>query len=122
MDKVYETVLVIKPTIEEDQLGKVVDAVKGLLKKNKAKFLYEESWGKKKLAYEIRKYKRAYYHLIHFEAGPEVIAKLERYYRLSEDIIRSMTMIPEPKAQKALEQKWMKKELLKKESADGKSE
>ena len=122
MRNIYETMMVIKPTIDESQIKDVIDKVKELFEKNDAEIIHEEDWGKKKLAYEIRRYKRAYYHLIHFEAGPEVIAKLERYYRLSEDIIRSMTMIPEPKAQKALEQKWMKKELLKKESADGKSE
>lgn len=111
--------MVVKPTIEEDQLEKVVGKVKKFLEKNNAKILHEESWGKKRLAYEILKYKRAYYYLMNFEAGPDVIRKLERHYRLSEEIIRSMTIVPTSKALKKIKLGWKKETITTEESADG---
>jgi small subunit ribosomal protein S6 len=119
METIYETVMVVKPTIEEDQLENVVEKVKKFLMKNNAKILHEESWGKKRLAYEIQKYKRAYYYLLNFEAGPDVIRKLERHYRLSEDIIRSMTIAPTSKAMKKIKLSWRKETITTEESADG---
>ena len=117
--QIYETVMVIRPTMEEDELKNVVEAVKKFLKKNEAEVLHEDSWGKKRLAYEIQKYKRAYYYLMDFEAGPEVLQKLEKYYRLSEDIIRSITIIPKPKTVKELRLSWKKDEVTREDSADG---
>ncbi len=111
--------MVVKPTIEEEQLEKVVEKVKKFLEKNNAKILHEESWGKKRLAYEIQKYKRAYYYLIHFEAGPDVIRRLERHYRLSEDVIRSLTIAPTSKGLKKIKLSWKKETITTEESADG---
>ena len=119
MQKIYETVMVVKPTMEEDQVSGVVETVKKFLKKNNANILHEESWGKKRLAYEIGRYKRAYYYLMNFEAGPDVLKKLERHYRLSENIIRSLTIVPKPKALEQIRLKWKKEEIIKKESVDG---
>ena len=44
--------------------------------------------GMKKLAYEIRKNKEGYYIVIYFEADASIISKLERYYRITENIIK----------------------------------
>jgi len=119
MGKFYETVMVVKPTIEEDQLKNVVETVRKLLEKNNANILHEESWGKKRLAYEILKYKRAYYYQMNFEADPEVLKKLERHYRLSEDIIRHLTIIQKPSALKALQATLKKENSTTEEGADG---
>ena len=44
--------------------------------------------GKKKLAYEIKKFNEATYMLFNFEAKPDSIAELERVYRITDDIIK----------------------------------
>ena len=44
--------------------------------------------GKKKLAYEIKKFSEATYLLFNFEAKPDFIAELERIYRITDDIIK----------------------------------
>ena len=48
--------------------------------------------GKRKLAYEIDKNKEAYYVVFYFEANPSLIAELERNYRITDDIIKFMTI------------------------------
>lgn len=120
MLRTYEAVLAIKPTLDEDQVGEVVNVVRKLLVEYNAEIINEVNWGKKKLAYEILKYKRAYYFLFNFEAEQEVLVKLNRHCRLSEDIIRSMTIILKTKALKEL-QKTLKTKKTLEESADGES-
>ena len=44
--------------------------------------------GKKKLAYEIKKFKEATYMLFNFESKPEAIDEIERVYRITDDIIK----------------------------------
>ncbi|MCI8412034.1 MAG: 30S ribosomal protein S6, partial [Clostridia bacterium] len=47
-----------------------------------------ENMGKKKLAYEIKKFSEATYMLFNFEAKPDSITELERVYRITDDIIK----------------------------------
>ena len=47
-----------------------------------------EELGKRKLAYEIKKNKEAYYVVINFESNPAAIAELERNYRIDDQIIK----------------------------------
>ena len=60
-----------------------------------------ENWGKKKLAYEIKRNKEGIYVLIGYELDPKLIQRLERYCSLNEQIIKFMTVraedIPEPR-------------------------
>ena len=51
-----------------------------------------EELGKKRLAYEIKKFKEATYMLFNFEAKPESIAELERNYRITDEVIKFMTV------------------------------
>ena len=48
--------------------------------------------GKKKLAYEIKKNKEGYYVVINFESNPELIKELERVYRITDDVIKFLTI------------------------------
>ena len=48
--------------------------------------------GKKKLAYEIQKNKEGYYVVFNFEANPDLISELERNYRITDEVIKFMTI------------------------------
>jgi len=48
--------------------------------------------GKRKLAYEINKNKEAYYVQFNFESNPEAIAELERIYRITDDVLKFITI------------------------------
>ena len=48
--------------------------------------------GKRKLAYEVKKQKEGYYQVFNFEANPELIKELERNYRITDEIIKFMTI------------------------------
>lgn len=87
----YETIFLVKDDITEEQRNAVVDLIKQYLTEN-ANITGEENIGKKKLAYEIRKYQYAYYYIIYFNGKASVIPELERKYRTNEDILKFITV------------------------------
>ncbi len=87
----YETIFLIKDDITEEQRNAVVDTIKQYLNEN-ASITGEENIGKKKLAYEIRRYEYAYYYLIYFNGKDSIIPGLEKNYRTNEDILKYITV------------------------------
>lgn len=83
----YETIILIKNDIEEEERNKVIAIIKDYLKEN-GKITKLESIGLRKLAYEVRGYEEAYYYLIEFESEPDIIAELERKYRITDEILK----------------------------------
>jgi len=99
----YESLLVFNPDLEnkqiEDELGKIGPQIE----KMGGKVVSVEHMQRRDLAYEINKHKKGYYVLIQFQGLPGSIKELERYYRLMDSILRSITLFLEPAmlAQKA---------------------
>ena len=87
----YETIFLMKDDITEEQRNAVVDTIRQYLNEN-AKIANEEDIGKRKLAYDIRKYQYAYYYIIYFNGKASVIPELERNYRTNEDIIKHIVV------------------------------
>jgi len=87
----YESVIIINPNIDEEGVKSLTDRFTNLIN-NDGKVEKVENLGKRKLAYEVKKQKEAYYEVIYFEAKPEVISELERNYRITDDVIKFMTM------------------------------
>ena len=83
----YESIIIINPTCTDEAIKALEEKVTGLINAN-GKVESVENMGKKKLAYEIRKNKEAFYMLFNFEAKPEHIAELERNYRITDDILK----------------------------------
>ena len=83
----YESVIIIKPSLEEEAIKTLIQKFTDLINKN-GKVEKVQELGKKKLAYEIKKNKEAYYIVFNFEADPSSIAELERIYRITDEIIK----------------------------------
>ena len=87
----YESVVIINPNVDEEGVKALVERFSALIN-NDGKVEKVDSLGKRKLAYEVKKQKEAYYEVFHFEANPELIAELERNYRITDEVIKFMTM------------------------------
>ena len=83
----YESIIIVNPNVEEAGLKALEDKFTGLINEH-GKVESVENMGKKKLAYEIKKFTEATYMLFNFEAEPASIAELERVYRITDDIIK----------------------------------
>ncbi len=83
----YESVIIINPSLEEEGLKSLIQRFTDLINTD-GKVESVEEMGKKKLAYEVKKNKEGYYILFNFEAKPELIAELERNYRITDEVIK----------------------------------
>ena len=87
----YESIIIVNPNVDEAGLKALEEKFTGLINEN-GKVESVEEMGKRKLAYDIKKLTVATYVLFNFEAKPELIAELERVYRITDDIIKFITV------------------------------
>jgi small subunit ribosomal protein S6 len=66
--------------------------VVGILEEGEARTLQNEEWGKRKLAYEIQRYNKAYYYYFEFVSKPGLTSEIERVLRLMDDCVRFQTI------------------------------
>lgn len=83
----YESVIIVDPTLDEKQQKEIVDKYSKIVNKN-GKLDKIEILGKRKLAYEIKGNKEGFYIVFYFESEPKFTTKLERKYKIDEDIIK----------------------------------
>jgi small subunit ribosomal protein S6 len=86
----YEGLFIIKPDLKEDDVKNVFKAIGESVTKNGGVIKKEEIWGKRQLAYPIKKAKEGYYYKLDFEAQAPTLTKLEETYKLNADILRAM--------------------------------
>ena len=90
--KNYETVFILTPVLSEDQMKDAVKKYAKILKDTGAEIVNEETWGLKKLAYQIRHKSTGFYNLLEYNADPSAIDKLETEFRRDERVIRFLTV------------------------------
>lgn len=109
----YELLYIVHPDLEAS-IDKITDGVRAAIEKRGGKITYEENWGKRKLAYEIKKSDVGIYVLWYFEAPKNSLSKIERDIRLTEEIIRYMLLATPDKIKvKAEKPKKVAKEAVK---------
>ena len=101
----YETVFVIDSLLKSDEIDDIITKYEKFISANGGQIEIVERWGKRRLAYEIKKRQYGYYVMIRFDGVPAMIKTLEREYRLNESILRYKTIKLDTMALKALEQK-----------------
>lgn len=94
---VYETIFIVKPSLTDDEVSGVVGKVRGVIEKYGGVTLKTEHWGKKKLAYEVRKEKKGAYVFVRFQGPGVVVSELERQYRVEDAVIKFLTTKCDPK-------------------------
>ena len=87
----YESVIIINPNVDEEGIKSLIQNFTNLIN-NDGKLEKADELGKRKLAYEIQKNKEGYYVVFYFEANPNLIYELERVYRITDEIIKFMTI------------------------------
>ncbi len=84
----YETIYILQPDLNDDDIKVVADRVQEVIASFKGDFHRLEDWGIRKLAYPINKCVRGRYLYLRYDGGRELIAELERRLRLNEKVLR----------------------------------
>ena len=87
----YESIIIINPSLEEQGIKDVIKKFTDLINSD-GKVENVDEMGRRKLAYEIQKHKEGYYVVYTFEANPEFISELERIYRITDNIMKFITI------------------------------
>lgn len=84
----YEVVLIIHPDLDETALNGILDRVQGWIKDSGGSVDKIDLWGKRRLAYSIRKQREGQYVYFDSQFAPEFSAELERNLRFLEPVLR----------------------------------
>lgn len=88
----YESFFIVDPDLPEDAYQGVAQKFRGVVESGGGTVLTYAPWGKKKLAYPVKKKSYGYYVLMEFASGPNLIAELERTMRIDERVLKFITV------------------------------
>lgn len=88
----YETMYILRPDLGDDAVDQAIDKYQTLLKDNGITSIETQHRGKRRLAYEIGKYREGIYIQMNYEGSGEAIAVLERAMRLNDEVVRYLTI------------------------------
>jgi small subunit ribosomal protein S6 len=87
----YELVTIFRPDMDDAAMAVDVERIQDTITENGGTLLILDDWGKRKLAYPVRKHLKGHYMLFNFLSAPTIILELERNLRIIESVIRFLT-------------------------------
>jgi small subunit ribosomal protein S6 len=92
MDRLYEVMFIVRPDVIDEELDKLVAGFEGTVTNGGGAIKNSEKLGRRKLAYTVRKFNDGNYVLLTIEANGAVVAELERRLRVTEPVIKFITV------------------------------
>ena len=101
----YETAFLIAPTLPDEEIEALVQSMAEIVEKNAGKMENIDKWGKRRLAYPIKKFGEAYYVFFRYHSEPIVPTELDRHFKQTESVIRHMTFVQDERENVRLKKK-----------------
>jgi small subunit ribosomal protein S6 len=90
--RIYEELFIIKPDAPEEEVDQFVEQLRNQVTNAGGTVDKVDKWGKRKLAYKVDKYREGNYVLMQFTAGPETVKEFERRLRVSDAVLKFITV------------------------------
>ncbi len=91
--KKYETVILFNPDADENVYNEAIEKITKIISDKKGNLIAINDWGVRKLSYNIKKFNRGRYIILHFSGENTAIFELERNLRIMDNCIRYQTLI-----------------------------
>ncbi|MGA3208234.1 MAG: 30S ribosomal protein S6 [Syntrophales bacterium] len=91
--KRYETLFIVQIDLPIDEINSIIERYRAIVTALKGTIIKVEKWGKRKLAYEIKKQSNGNYVLIDFAGKSAIIDELERNFKIDDKILKFMTIM-----------------------------
>jgi small subunit ribosomal protein S6 len=91
----YETGFLVSPALTDEETEAIVQQMAGVVSQKSGKMSRIEKWGKRKMAYAIKKHNEAFYVFFHYESGSDAPLELARRFRQMDTILRHLTLVKE---------------------------
>jgi len=92
MNRTYEVMFIVRPDIQDEELDKLIEGFKGTVTNGGGEVTSVEKLGRRKLAYLVKKFSDGIYVLLHVAADGKLVAELERRLRVTEPVIKFITV------------------------------
>jgi len=100
---IYENIVILNAALPDEEINAAIARIEDLVTNAGGETLKADLWGRRKLAYEIKKQQKGFYVLFVFKAPAGTIKKLEELYKVFDPVIKYMVIKLGPKQVKALE-------------------
>jgi small subunit ribosomal protein S6 len=98
--RVYEELFIVKPDAPEEEVDAYIGQLKELITNGKGTVEKADKWGTRKLAYRVSKYNEGVYVLFQFTSSPELVKEVERRMRVTDMVIKFITVRIDEKTKK----------------------
>ncbi len=92
MNRTYEVMFIVRPDMEEAEMDKLIEGFSANVKQGGGEVTSVEKMGRRRLAYTVKKFNDGFYVLLYVKAEGGVVAELERRLRVSEQVIKFITV------------------------------
>ena len=91
----YEVMVILDPDLEERAVAPLIENFLSVVREANGKVEKVDTWGRRRLAYEIKKKPEGIYSVIDLQAEPAVVKELDRQMNLNESVLRTKVLRPE---------------------------
>ena len=98
--RVYEELFIIRPDTPEEEVDGFVEQIQHVITNGKGTIDKTDKWGTRKLAYKVQKHGEGIYVLIQFSSSPDLVREVERRMRVSDQVIKFITVRIDEKIKK----------------------
>jgi len=88
----YETGFLIAPNLSEEETEQIILQMADIVSERKGRMIEQEKWGKRRLAYSLKKFGEAFYVFFLYEGEPSIPQELARRFRQMDTILRYLTL------------------------------
>lgn len=86
--RAYELMYIVRPDLDEDAVAETMEKFNQLIAANQGEVESSSRWGKRRLAYEVKKFREGIYILVRFKGEPATEKELERILKISDEVIK----------------------------------
>jgi small subunit ribosomal protein S6 len=91
----YEVMVILDPDLEERSVSPLIESFLSVVREANGKVEKVDTWGRRRLSYEINKKPEGIYSVIDLQAEPAVVKELDRQMKLNESVLRTKVLRPE---------------------------
>jgi small subunit ribosomal protein S6 len=88
----YETIYVLRPDVTRENQERIANRVGEAVTRESGKLTNLENWGRRQLAYTVRKYRRGVYVYVRYVGGGPLVSEIERNLRMLDDVLKYQTV------------------------------
>ena len=93
----YETGFVLSPALSEEETAQFIQQMAEIVAQKKGHMVRQDVWGKRRLAFPIKRFQEGVYVFFTYEGGGDVSTELERRFKQTDTVIRFMTVLKDPR-------------------------